>query len=143
MKKELETKANGKVLKVVYEVTLLENNVKIQPTNELLISIPYPSGVVNPKIFVEQKGGSYQEVNAKETNGNLEYTASYLGKVSVFADPDDKPSTSVPSTSVLGNYNSGTGGAETGDSTSIGLYIVLGGFSLLGIYIQVRKKNNM
>ncbi len=115
-------------VKKVYEVKLLENGVEVKPDGTLIIRIPIAEGYKNAILIRRNEVGEYEKVNAKYENGYLVYESDTLGMISIIAQRDDE---------VQGSYYPGAnvGGALTGDTSNIMLYIAIGSISLFAVFL--------
>lgn len=151
-------------IKQVLDVRLTDGEKEIQPDGSILVRIPMDETIQNPRLFIKNAKGVYEQLQVEAKDGYYEFAVEYLGQISIVgekaevSEPNPKP-TPEPApnpepeptpnkdtgASVQGSYISsqhGMGGAMTGDATSLasyGSYIIGSSVVLLGIYARRRR----
>lgn len=87
IKKNMDNE-DGEV-KTVYDVQLLEDNKVVQPNGKVEVHVPVDDTVRNPKIMMQDKDGTWKEVQGKLDNGKFTFETDYIGKISVVGDKED------------------------------------------------------
>ncbi len=128
----------GQEVKQVYEIKLLENGIEVKPDGIWKIRIPIADDIKNPTLIRQKKDGSYEKIDAIIEGGYLVYESDELGIVSIIGDL---------SSEIQGSYYPGdnVGGALTGDTTNLTLYMVICLYSLVILLCVIHKhqqKNN-
>lgn len=140
-------------IKVVYDVTLLKDQVETQPDGTLKVKIPVPEGMKHPKLLVKNAQGEFVLVDALIEDGYFVYETRYVGLVAIVDDieestkPVDTNSGDAKPTNtgdVQGEYHLGEnmGGALSGDHTTFISYVILLGSSFLILVFFLRKQRN-
>ncbi|MCI8541108.1 MAG: hypothetical protein HFE67_06305, partial [Erysipelotrichaceae bacterium] len=140
--KQTEVSEKGKELlsdkqevKKVYDIKLLQDGKEVQPDETLKIKIPYTEEMANAILVRQKKDGTYEKLNVSIENGYLVYESDELGIVAIIADKEN------PDKEVQGSYypGSNTGGALTGDTTSIWYELSIC-FTALGCILFILSK---
>ena len=115
----------------VFDVKLLKNGKEIQPDGTLKVKIPVKANIKNPSLLILNETGEYEKVEATYENGYLIYETDHLGQFTIIGDVDNKMN-EEPVTDVKGTYYPGDnmGGAVTGDTTNMMMYMGLGCMSI-------------
>ncbi len=113
----------------VFDVKLIENGKEIQPDGTIKVKIPIKSNIKNPNLLILNENGEYEKVDAIIENGYLIYETDHLGQFTIIGDVDDQEPID---TDVKGAYYPGAnmGGALTGDTTNMMMYMGLGCMSI-------------
>lgn len=149
-------------IKQVLDIRLFDGEKTIQPDGSILVRIPVDKNIQNPRLFMKNAKGEFEQLQAEFKDGYYEIDVQYLDQVFIAGDKkqaiglEPKPTTDEqttpkpepePTPSVQGNYvtsQNGIGGAMTGDATSHLSYTVLlliSTVTLLGIFTTKKRKN--
>ena len=123
----------------VFDVKLLENGKEIEPDGILKVKIPVKANIQNPSLLILNENGEYEKVEATFEAGYLICETDRLGQFTIIGDIGEQE----PDTDVDGVYYPGTnvGGALTGDTTNIMMYVGLGCISVgLMLFIVFKRK---
>ncbi len=123
----------------VFDVKLLENGKEIQPDGMIKVKIPVKANIKNPSLLVLNEDGEYEKVDTTFEDGYLIYETDQLGQFTIIGDMDDQE----PDTDVKGAYYPGAnmGGALTGDSTNMMMYMGLGCMSIgMMLFILYKRR---
>ncbi len=127
----------------VFDVKLLKNGTEIQPEGILKVKLPVKSNIKNPGLLILNENGGYEKVNATFEDGYLIYETNQLGQFTIIGDVDEQEPID---TDVKGAYYPGAnmGGALTGDTTNMMMYMGLGcisiGMMLLILYKRKQEE---
>lgn len=96
---------------IVYDISLLENNTKVQPNGKIKVSIPIPSGYDTTKLVVYRVTDNGEKIEYKPTvNGSYAtietdhfstYVLAETGTGTVKTPSQDKPNTSTSNSNKL------------------------------------------
>lgn len=128
----------------VFGVKLLENGKEIEPDGILKVKIPVKSNIQNPSLLILNEAGEYEKVEAAFEDGYLIYETDRLGQFTVIGDITDQEPTDVGGSYYPGDNAGGAqnvGGALTGDTTNMMIYMGLGCMSIgMMLFIVFKRK---
>lgn len=128
----------------VFDVKLLENGKEIEPDGILKVKIPVKSNIQNPSLLILNEAGEYEKVEAVFEDGYLIYETDRLGQFTVIGDITDQEPTDVGGSYYPGDNAGGAqnvGGALTGDTTNMMIYMGLGCMSIgMMLFIVFKRK---
>ena len=128
----------------VFDVKLLENGKEIEPDGILKVKIPVKSNIQNPSLLILNEAGEYEKVEAVFEDGYLIYETNRLGQFTVIGDITDQEPTDVGGSYYPGDNAGGAqnvGGALTGDTTNMMIYMGLGCMSIgMMLFIVFKRK---
>lgn len=116
----------------VFDVKLLENGKEIVPDSRLKVKLPVKTNIKNPKLLILNENGEYEQADVSFEDGYLIVETDRLGQFAIIGNINEQE---PDNTNAQGYYYPGAnmGGALTGDSTNILMYIGMGCLSL-GIF---------
>lgn len=138
--------------KVVFDISLVKDGVKVQPNGEVTVKIPVPEGMDSSvlKVYREETDGNFTDMNAYYTNGYMVFTTDHFSKYVLTAEeiqPSETESSPTetethPSETETGAANTETPeNPETGSSSLAGA-AVLGMIAATAVVVLRKKKEN-
>ena len=74
--------------KVVFDISLVKDGVKVQPNGEVTVKIPVPEGMDSSvlKVYREEANGNFTDMNAYFANGYMVFTTNHFSKYVLTTD---------------------------------------------------------
>ena len=115
---------------VLYDLYLLENNLEVQPTGTITLSLPVPAGYDAAQCLVYRihTDGSITAVTAALKDGKLVFETNQMGVFALYQPAN------------AGGNNSGTAAPSTGDTTPVTAWCMVSLCMLAALAVTAKKK---